>query len=195
VKVGLGPAGELRYPSYQLKLWNFPGIGEYPSTKSLQELVFFFLQVSEFSFNNSKDFSVMISICWLILRRLLLPLDILNGVTEVPPMPVRSYQRLIPNTHTHTHTHTHTLSLSLLFLMSTSHLFSDSQDITLINQKTPVFLLQTPQIIGRVVMDNFSLVNSTHSLSLSLKRDQTLSFFLFHFTEAVNGYLHNRVVL
>ena len=29
--MGLGPAGELRYPSYQLKngRWKFPGIGEF----------------------------------------------------------------------------------------------------------------------------------------------------------------------
>jgi beta-amylase len=30
VQVGLGPAGEMRYPSYQNKYWNFPGVGEYP---------------------------------------------------------------------------------------------------------------------------------------------------------------------
>lgn len=30
VQVGLGPAGEMRYPSYQNKYWNFPGLGEYP---------------------------------------------------------------------------------------------------------------------------------------------------------------------
>lgn len=30
VEVGLGPAGELRYPSYQENLgWKFPGIGEF----------------------------------------------------------------------------------------------------------------------------------------------------------------------
>jgi beta-amylase len=31
VEVGLGPAGELRYPSYQLQsnLWSFPGVGEF----------------------------------------------------------------------------------------------------------------------------------------------------------------------
>lgn len=31
IEVGLGPAGELRYPSYQLQnnLWHFPGIGEF----------------------------------------------------------------------------------------------------------------------------------------------------------------------
>lgn len=29
VQVGLGPAGELRYPSYQLDRWTFPGIGEF----------------------------------------------------------------------------------------------------------------------------------------------------------------------
>jgi beta-amylase len=29
IQVGLGPAGELRYPSYQLHLWNFPGVGEF----------------------------------------------------------------------------------------------------------------------------------------------------------------------
>eukprot|EP01130_Rhizamoeba_saxonica_P002259 TRINITY_DN1209_c0_g1_i2.p1 TRINITY_DN1209_c0_g1~~TRINITY_DN1209_c0_g1_i2.p1 ORF type:complete len:420 (-),score=92.22 TRINITY_DN1209_c0_g1_i2:25-1284(-) len=29
VQVGLGPAGELRYPSYQLDKWKFPGIGEF----------------------------------------------------------------------------------------------------------------------------------------------------------------------
>jgi hypothetical protein len=35
--VGLGPAGELRYPSYQLKLWKFPGVGEYPFLKLSNE--------------------------------------------------------------------------------------------------------------------------------------------------------------
>lgn len=29
IQIGLGPAGELRYPSYQLSLWTFPGIGEF----------------------------------------------------------------------------------------------------------------------------------------------------------------------
>jgi len=29
VKIGLGPAGELRYPSYSSDSWNFPGIGEF----------------------------------------------------------------------------------------------------------------------------------------------------------------------
>jgi len=29
VMVGMGPAGELRYPSYQLKYWNFCGVGEF----------------------------------------------------------------------------------------------------------------------------------------------------------------------
>merc|ERR1719210_689598 len=29
VMVGLGPAGELRYPSYPLKYWNFCGVGEF----------------------------------------------------------------------------------------------------------------------------------------------------------------------
>lgn len=29
IEVGLGPAGELRYPSYQLDRWSFPGIGEF----------------------------------------------------------------------------------------------------------------------------------------------------------------------
>lgn len=30
IEVGLGPAGELRYPSYpQNQGWNFPGIGEF----------------------------------------------------------------------------------------------------------------------------------------------------------------------
>jgi beta-amylase len=34
VEVGLGPAGELRYPSYQLQdqKWSFPGIGEFQSS-------------------------------------------------------------------------------------------------------------------------------------------------------------------
>jgi len=29
LQIGLGPAGEMRYPSYQLKYWNFPGVGEF----------------------------------------------------------------------------------------------------------------------------------------------------------------------
>eukprot|EP01133_Synstelium_polycarpum_P003634 gene3634-4163_t len=29
VQVGLGPAGEMRYPSYQLAYWTFPGVGEF----------------------------------------------------------------------------------------------------------------------------------------------------------------------
>jgi len=29
VQIGLGPAGEMRYPSYPLSRWNFPGIGEF----------------------------------------------------------------------------------------------------------------------------------------------------------------------
>uniref|UniRef100_A0A6B2L506 Beta-amylase n=1 Tax=Arcella intermedia TaxID=1963864 RepID=A0A6B2L506_9EUKA len=29
LQVGLGPAGELRYPSYQLSRWSFPGVGEF----------------------------------------------------------------------------------------------------------------------------------------------------------------------
>lgn len=30
IEIGLGPAGELRYPSYQETLgWKFPGIGEF----------------------------------------------------------------------------------------------------------------------------------------------------------------------
>eukprot|EP00792_Barthelona_sp_PAP020_P007201 TRINITY_DN3121_c4_g7_i1.p1 TRINITY_DN3121_c4_g7~~TRINITY_DN3121_c4_g7_i1.p1 ORF type:complete len:445 (+),score=119.20 TRINITY_DN3121_c4_g7_i1:27-1361(+) len=29
IQVGLGPCGELRYPSYQLSRWNFPGIGAF----------------------------------------------------------------------------------------------------------------------------------------------------------------------
>ena len=29
VEVGMGPAGELRYPSYQLSKWTFPGIGAF----------------------------------------------------------------------------------------------------------------------------------------------------------------------
>ncbi|KYQ89107.1 hypothetical protein DLAC_10339 [Tieghemostelium lacteum] len=29
IQVGLGPAGEMRYPSYQSSLWTFPGIGEF----------------------------------------------------------------------------------------------------------------------------------------------------------------------
>ncbi|KAF2073608.1 hypothetical protein CYY_005065 [Polysphondylium violaceum] len=29
VQIGLGPAGEMRYPSYQLALWTFPGVGEF----------------------------------------------------------------------------------------------------------------------------------------------------------------------
>lgn len=29
VQVGLGPCGELRYPSYQLDRWSFPGVGEF----------------------------------------------------------------------------------------------------------------------------------------------------------------------
>jgi beta-amylase len=29
VQIGLGPAGELRYPSYQLDKWSFPGVGEF----------------------------------------------------------------------------------------------------------------------------------------------------------------------
>jgi len=28
-QIGLGPAGEMRYPSYPLKMWNFPGIGQF----------------------------------------------------------------------------------------------------------------------------------------------------------------------
>jgi hypothetical protein len=29
IQVGLGPAGEMRYPAYQSKYWTFPGVGEY----------------------------------------------------------------------------------------------------------------------------------------------------------------------
>eukprot|EP01123_Difflugia_compressa_P005794 TRINITY_DN17901_c0_g1_i1.p1 TRINITY_DN17901_c0_g1~~TRINITY_DN17901_c0_g1_i1.p1 ORF type:complete len:454 (-),score=67.50 TRINITY_DN17901_c0_g1_i1:42-1211(-) len=29
LQIGLGPAGELRYPSYQLSHWSFPGVGEF----------------------------------------------------------------------------------------------------------------------------------------------------------------------
>lgn len=29
VQVGLGPAGEMRYPSYQLDKWHYCGIGEF----------------------------------------------------------------------------------------------------------------------------------------------------------------------
>lgn len=29
LEVGLGPAGEMRYPGYQLQYWNFPGVGEF----------------------------------------------------------------------------------------------------------------------------------------------------------------------
>eukprot|EP00792_Barthelona_sp_PAP020_P007199 TRINITY_DN3121_c4_g5_i1.p1 TRINITY_DN3121_c4_g5~~TRINITY_DN3121_c4_g5_i1.p1 ORF type:complete len:452 (+),score=125.65 TRINITY_DN3121_c4_g5_i1:32-1357(+) len=29
IQVGLGPCGELRYPSYQLSRWNFPGVGAF----------------------------------------------------------------------------------------------------------------------------------------------------------------------
>ena len=29
VEVGMGPAGELRYPSYPLDRWSFPGVGEF----------------------------------------------------------------------------------------------------------------------------------------------------------------------
>jgi len=29
VQISLGPAGEMRYPSYQLAYWNFPGVGEF----------------------------------------------------------------------------------------------------------------------------------------------------------------------
>eukprot|EP01112_Ceratiomyxa_fruticulosa_P005377 TRINITY_DN15_c0_g1_i1.p1 TRINITY_DN15_c0_g1~~TRINITY_DN15_c0_g1_i1.p1 ORF type:complete len:463 (-),score=73.38 TRINITY_DN15_c0_g1_i1:209-1597(-) len=29
IQVGLGPAGEMRYPSYQLAYWTFPGVGEF----------------------------------------------------------------------------------------------------------------------------------------------------------------------
>jgi beta-amylase len=31
IEVGLGPAGELRYPSYQLAYWSYPGCGEFQS--------------------------------------------------------------------------------------------------------------------------------------------------------------------
>jgi beta-amylase len=31
IEVGAGPAGELRYPSYQLDKWSFCGIGEFQS--------------------------------------------------------------------------------------------------------------------------------------------------------------------
>jgi beta-amylase len=31
IEVGLGPAGELRYPSYQLAYWTYPGCGEFQS--------------------------------------------------------------------------------------------------------------------------------------------------------------------
>jgi hypothetical protein len=29
ITVGMGPAGELRYPSYPEGLWSFPGVGEF----------------------------------------------------------------------------------------------------------------------------------------------------------------------
>lgn len=29
IEIGLGPAGEMRYPSYQLSRWQFCGIGEF----------------------------------------------------------------------------------------------------------------------------------------------------------------------
>jgi len=29
VQIGMGPAGEMRYPSYPLSLWTFPGVGEF----------------------------------------------------------------------------------------------------------------------------------------------------------------------
>lgn len=36
IEVGLGPAGELRYPSYaEIQGWKFPGIGEFQVTMSL----------------------------------------------------------------------------------------------------------------------------------------------------------------
>eukprot|EP00295_Goniomonas_pacifica_P040137 CAMPEP_0175994744 /NCGR_PEP_ID=MMETSP0108-20121206/54757_1 /TAXON_ID=195067 ORGANISM="Goniomonas pacifica, Strain CCMP1869" /NCGR_SAMPLE_ID=MMETSP0108 /ASSEMBLY_ACC=CAM_ASM_000204 /LENGTH=452 /DNA_ID=CAMNT_0017326811 /DNA_START=1 /DNA_END=1359 /DNA_ORIENTATION=+ len=35
VEIGMGPAGELRYPSYQLEHWNFCGVGEFQSYSGL----------------------------------------------------------------------------------------------------------------------------------------------------------------
>ena len=39
IEVGLGPAGELRFPSYpQTQGWSFPGIGEFQVEKILLDL-------------------------------------------------------------------------------------------------------------------------------------------------------------
>lgn len=29
IEVGLGPCGEIRYPSYPMSKWKFPGVGEF----------------------------------------------------------------------------------------------------------------------------------------------------------------------
>ena len=48
IEVGLGPAGEMRYPSYpQSQGWVFPGIGEFivsSLSKNTYSSVFFLLQ-------------------------------------------------------------------------------------------------------------------------------------------------------
>lgn len=39
VQIGLGPAGEMRYPSYPLSRWTFPGVGEYLNTYILINVI------------------------------------------------------------------------------------------------------------------------------------------------------------
>lgn len=40
IEVGLGPAGELRYPSYQDNQgWKFPGVGEFQVRWDLNQLI------------------------------------------------------------------------------------------------------------------------------------------------------------
>jgi len=58
IEVGLGPAGEMRYPSYpQSQGWVYPGVGEFiVSALSRKKKIFFHL-----SFSKSKG---DISMCW-----------------------------------------------------------------------------------------------------------------------------------
>jgi len=57
IEVGLGPAGEMRYPSYpQSQGWVYPGVGEFIVSALSRKKIFFHL-----SFSKSKG---DISMCW-----------------------------------------------------------------------------------------------------------------------------------
>ena len=91
---GLGPAGEMRYPSYQLQdnKWQYCGIGEYPVSR--QSYLFLYFQ----------DFSAMTNTCWQASNKQQQQLDNLIGemedqTTQEPTIPTLPKRDFSPTEH------------------------------------------------------------------------------------------------